>query len=206
MVPMPSPLQNLDIESALLMYVADELPADARRELEQSLASDAELRRRLEELRAAYAGVHEALTTADAKERLVLPQGTAARRVAQEMRSWHARRLALPRQRAARGGRYPWWTYPLAGAAMITIGLATYWARQSDIVLTGGPPLGMPIDEGPEPEIEVVYTPADAYPAIRRDESDNVLEAADAEFALSESSYDVSGVLYNSVTGATAPN
>src|SRR5688572_19642100 len=95
-------LQHLNNESILLMYLAGELPAEDRAEVEQMLAGDPRLRDELEQLRAAYEGVGSALAEADAAERVVLPQSTAARRVGQAVRAWHARRLAQPAAKDAR--------------------------------------------------------------------------------------------------------
>jgi hypothetical protein len=208
---MTSPLPNLNVESAMLMYVADELPADARTEFEQKLASDAELRRQVDELRTAYSGVGVAISEADSRERLVLPVATASRRVGQAVRSWHLQRLANPAQRASRGRlRLPWWSYPLAGAAMITIALSVYWHFQPDTPqLTGLPaPMGIrPVEDG-DPEPEVAVAPMDVYPVLARDESDKVLDVAEAElYAMIESSsHESTGVMYNLTGGGTESN
>ena len=126
-------LQHLNNECVLLMYLAGELPDEDRREVDLMLAQDARLRDELEQLRAAYEGVGAALHEADAASRLVLPAGTAVRRVGQAARAWHARRLAQPGAREARGPlRVPRWAYPIAVAAAVAIGYTAWWGMQPD--------------------------------------------------------------------------
>src|SRR5688572_21294553 len=94
---MPSLLPQLDTEAILLMYVADELSAGDRRDVDRMLAADGKLRGQLETLRSAYEGVSGAFQAADASQRLTLPAATAGRRVGAAVRAWHARRLAAGR-------------------------------------------------------------------------------------------------------------
>src|SRR3954468_10641198 len=126
---MPSLLPNLSNESILVMYLAGELPEADRAEVQRLLTIDAGLQAQLEELRAAYGEAEAAFEAADAGERLSLPEKTAARRVGQAGRSWHARRLAEPRREefVPRRLRLPRWAYPVVGAAVITIGLVSWW-------------------------------------------------------------------------------
>jgi hypothetical protein len=68
-----------------------------------------------------------------AASRLVLPAGTAVRRVGQAARAWHARRLAQPGAREARGPlRVPRWAYPIAVAVAVAIGYTAWWGMQPD--------------------------------------------------------------------------
>src|SRR5690349_24514678 len=71
-------LQRLENnESVLLMYLAGELPAEDRAEVEQQLAADAGLRATLERLRETNDALARVLTGADG---VVLPPATEAAR------------------------------------------------------------------------------------------------------------------------------
>lgn len=134
---MPSVLPQLDNDSILMMYLVGELPAEDGADVERMLANDAGLRAKLDELRAAYAGAGDAIADADARERIVLPAATAARRVGLAARSWHAARMA--RQPVENGAtperrqlRFPWWCYPLASAAAVALAAVSWWGFQPD--------------------------------------------------------------------------
>ena len=123
-------LENND--AVLLMYLADELPAEDRAEVERMLSVDAGLRAELERLRAASAWVAEQINREDRSTRLPASQAAAVRRVGRSMRQWHARHLAeAPARPAApvQGLRYPWWAYPLAAAASVVIAFLVWWGN-----------------------------------------------------------------------------
>ena len=128
---MSSLLQRLENnEAVLLMYVADELPAEDRAEVEQMLATDASLRAALEELREARDVLDEALRSADAG-RAIAAAAPAVRRVAREMHQWQARRFAPPPPAESLPElRFPWWSYPLATAVALLIAFVVWWGTQ----------------------------------------------------------------------------
>jgi negative regulator of sigma E activity len=193
---MPTLLHQLDNESALVMFIAGELPAEDHAVVERRLASDPEFRAQFEGLRSAYRGVEDAIAAADVTERLALPEATAVRRVAQAVRSWQARRLAQPRERELGGRlRLPPWAYAAASIAVAAVVALAIWGIRSDNgnmrlgalptpgVATADPD-GAPSIPGPS-VAAVEYEP---YPAVR-DESDNALAAAEDElYAMSERS------------------
>jgi anti-sigma factor RsiW len=195
---MSSLLQQLNNESLLLMYIAGELPAEDRMEVEQMLKTDPRMRAQMEELRVAQEGLERALQAADAQERLALAVGTAARRVGQAVNTWNARRLAMPAAHEGRRIRVPWWTYPVAAAAVLVLAVA-YWVMTTEI--PGGPPQiahvdpsdasSLTNDTDPDANVSVVLDPL----SILRDDHDEVLDNAEAElYALSQPADDPSGI------------
>jgi len=122
-------LHNLENnEAILLMYLADELPAEDRAEVEQQLASDAGLRTLLEQMTEAWAACGGALETADAVGSQPLPVGAATRRASRLVRQWATERLARPAPVVdAHRLPFPWWSYPLASAACVLIGFLALW-------------------------------------------------------------------------------
>jgi len=132
---MSSLLQHLENnEAVLLMYLADELPAEDRAEVEQMLATDGSLRASLDALRAVRADVVGILATADAS-RGDPSAAPAVRRVAREIHQWQARRFSPPPpSEPVSELRFPWWSYPLTTAAAILIAFVVWWGTQD-----GGP-------------------------------------------------------------------
>lgn len=129
---MSSFLQNLENnEAILLMYLANELPADDRAEVEQMLKYDATLRAQLQALRDAYHQFDQTMLLGDASN--VLPSGymTAVTfgKTVQE------RFAAKPRSvddHEGNGRRMHWAIYPAAAAAMLAIGMLFWWKSASD--------------------------------------------------------------------------
>src|SRR5688500_528987 len=83
-----------DHDAVLLMYLADELPAEDRARVEQMLASDPALAGRLEHLRAAQDAVDVAIARADATHPLPGSESAGVRQVGRMIRNWQAQRLA----------------------------------------------------------------------------------------------------------------
>ena len=131
---MTSLLHNLENnEAILLMYVADELSAEDRAEVEQMLASDAGLRGELERLRGVRDGAVAALGAADAATRLPVSESVAVRRAMRTLRQWqldHA--YAPPPPEPIRELRFPWWSYPLTTAAAVLIAFLVWWGNRPD--------------------------------------------------------------------------
>jgi anti-sigma factor RsiW len=133
---MKSLLQQLENnEAILLMYLADELPAEDRLEVEQLLENDGALRQQLVSLEDAHQSLNAALSEmAD----FALPPATRGAREAHAARqiSRMMVRVRLEQQQrpaailpltGARTFRLPSWTYPFAAAAMIILGCIAYW-------------------------------------------------------------------------------
>jgi len=143
---MDSLLQQLENnEAILLMYLADELPAADRAEVEQMLQNDAHLRAELESLRGTQAGFEQTMRAADASQPLPISSQAASRQVMRLVNHWIGQQLA--QQAAVRPmvigvHSHRWWLYPLAAAAMLLLGIILYssmhqpaqpLARQDDL-------------------------------------------------------------------------
>src|SRR4051794_3617279 len=125
---MPSLLHHLDNESALVLFLAGELPAEDHAVVERRLAADPQFRAQLDEIRSAYRAIEDAIAAGDAAERLSLPEATASRRVGQAVRSWYARRQAQPRERELGGRlRLPRWVYVASSCAAAVIVALGVW-------------------------------------------------------------------------------
>ena len=198
---MSSQLHQLNNESILLLYLAGELSAEDRQDVEQHLAADPQFREELETLRTAYDGAGEALAAADKSERLKLPEASAARRVGNAVRAWHALRLSMPPAETKRGGlRFPWWWYVTASAAglvVITVSLSKMLGDRMPMELKPLMPIASNDDPSSAPsDPDVLEAFDEAYVELPPPESDAVLDEAEDElYALSEPAADVSGIM-----------
>jgi hypothetical protein len=119
-----------DEGAALLMYLAGELSAADRAELERRLDEDATLRDRLERLREAHDQFLDAMPALDRATRLSVPEPVGVRRVAAAMRQWQAGRLARPEPaRVPATAGFPRWAYAVATAAAAVIALVVWWGN-----------------------------------------------------------------------------
>jgi hypothetical protein len=143
-------LEKLDNnESVLLMYLAEELPAEDRAEIERMLAGDDALRKQLASLRLAQETTESALRAVDAMPlmdgRAAMESGSAAeaaaiRRISRSMRSHLVRQLSYrPAEPAKRGLLFPWWAYPSAATAASVLAFFVWFANY-----TGNSPLNIP--------------------------------------------------------------
>jgi len=137
---MSSFLQNLsNNEAVLLMYLANELPADDRAEVEQMLHNDETLRAQFIELRLLYDSAHAGITSADATA--PLPSGfAAARHVGEAIRDRRAGRPSVDDHDSRR--RFRWLIYPAAAAALLAIGMVSWWRMATgELTYTVGQPV-----------------------------------------------------------------
>lgn len=127
-------LQQLENnEAVLLMYAADELPAEDCAEVEHMLAIDAGMRAELESIRQNQSNVSLAIDKLDAITRLPMSQAVALRRLSPSLAAFHAGRLApspVPVHHAVL--RYPWWLYPTASAAALLVAAVVWWGVRGD--------------------------------------------------------------------------
>ena len=142
-------------EHVLLMYVADELPPDDRREVEQMLAVDANLREELRRLEEADAGLRQALESLDASSAAPSSEAAAVRRVSREIRRRVVRAVPAyaPRVASARK-RSLWWLYPTAAAAMVILAAALWMPRHHTTP---------PVRNTPSPQISGYYVMTQLY-------------------------------------------
>ena len=135
-------LNDLNNESVLLMYLADELPEQDRAEVEQLLASDAGLRSQLNQLAEAHQSFEETMSSLDGGAIAVDSPGMRRLKSAMRRHMLELAAAASPAPAARRRLRYPAWAYPAAAAAMVTIGFLTVWGlRPADpiVIPSGGP-------------------------------------------------------------------
>ncbi|HET6249878.1 MAG TPA: hypothetical protein VFE47_19465 [Tepidisphaeraceae bacterium] len=136
-------LQELNKESQLLLYVADELSPRDRADVDALLAADPLFQADLDRLEATIGSFDAGMAELD---EMPLPsEASAIRNIGQLMRQ----RLT---EQAVRGAdaapavqprmKYPWWAYPAVGAAVVLICFVSWWGNRPD------QPLKLPSDGG----------------------------------------------------------
>ncbi len=127
---MSSFLTNLENnEAVLLMYLANELPAEDRAEVQEMLKIDEQLRRQYETLRDAYASLDSAFGRAEASLR-VGSSFSAARSFGDAVRSRQKIAASVDDHHDA-PRRLRWVMYPIAGAAAVAVGMLIWWQTAS---------------------------------------------------------------------------
>jgi len=121
-------LPELGREGILLLYLADELGAEDRAEVEQRLLCDAGMRAELEALRDSQELLHTRLASLDAASPLAGVEAAAVQSVSKMMRQ----RLARPEpvcapQPPVAIPRLPRWAYPAAAVAAIAVIAGVTW-------------------------------------------------------------------------------
>jgi len=133
-------LNQLDSDDAkLLMYIADELPAQDRAQLERRLGIDAALRVRMDGLRRSMQRMEE-VADADMGQ---LDVNRAVRRASAMMRKVGVSAAGVASEAEELPLRLPRWAYPFAAAAAILITAAVFLAN-----LDPGPMQGQAVAEG----------------------------------------------------------
>jgi len=122
---MASLLQQLpEADASLLMYLAGELPAEDRAEMDRRLAGDESLRAALDRLRAVEQAVNAGLGRLDETDPLPVDPAAAVRNVSRAMRQWTARPAELQPMRITARHRTKLPVWLIAGtAAAIIVGL-----------------------------------------------------------------------------------
>lgn len=149
-------------EQILLMYLADELSSEDRRQVERMLEADGSLRTELDRLQSAQQTFVAALAELDDHSPLPVNREAATRRVGREIRD----RLARPQigrtgvERERHGGSLRW-LYPFAAAAAVALAVGI-WAThrppraddaQSDVAINQTEP--------PQPDNDVLFASLD---------------------------------------------
>lgn len=127
---MPTLLENLDRESAIMLYLADELTAAERDLFERRVAAEPQLAAEIEQVRAAQQSIAAELERADARTRLPASEGVVVRRVSRTISGWLAQRTGSPMSIVKKPFAMPWWAYPSAMAASLIIGFLIWSSRQ----------------------------------------------------------------------------
>ena len=180
---MQSLLEKLENnEAVLLMYLADELPADDRAEVDSQLLNDPQLRDQLAQLRQTDQSIASQLNSSptvptESRQNRLVQQVTLAMIQQQARKDEHARQVAdnAPARRLL---RIPNWAYPIATAAMVLIAFIAYWGftKSNDQVATTDP---SPIHETASDEaIDARFV--DRLEKLSIDESDRDLLAVSA--------------------------
>src|SRR5436190_9617420 len=117
-----------DREAVLLLYLADELPAQDRAELERMLTAETALRHDLERIQELQLAVAGGLAELDSARPLHMSEEISTRRVMRELRKYQLElNSRAPVQLEASSLRsWPKWIYPVAAAAaaiFIVLGL-----------------------------------------------------------------------------------
>jgi anti-sigma factor RsiW len=129
---MRSILEQLpDDHSVLLMYLADELPAEERRVVELRLERDEALRGELEKLRVLQDELSQELSGLDRAQPLDGRAKTGVRQVTRMFRAWQAQQAREAASASpAHGGRASWWLYPSAAAVAAVLFYTVWWGFQ----------------------------------------------------------------------------
>jgi anti-sigma factor RsiW len=198
---MSSLLQHLENnEAVLLMYLADELPADDRMEVDHMLATDPALRAELEELRLAQAAVVGGLDDLDKRELPPLSEAVVVRQVGRAMRQWKVDRLARQPSAAPHSRlRFPWWVYPSASAAAIILAILVWWGMKSeapvDLARNGGDQQQQQDAFPNDPVLSQAVMLADSLTDSRDANGTGLRDAEDQASALRHSDDEVASIL-----------
>jgi hypothetical protein len=109
-------------QAILLMYLADELSAEARAEVEGRLAEDGKLREELESLRVAQGLIWAGLTELDRSTRPPVPESVGERRAGRLVREWAEAAEKLPAPIPLPRRQVAWVRLSLAAAALLLVG------------------------------------------------------------------------------------
>jgi hypothetical protein len=131
---MPSHIHNLDRESILLMYLADELSVEDRAEVQQMLSSDRVLCQQHDELVAMMQLTGDGLAALDNKSPMPAPMASSIRQVSRAINQWNVDRMAAarPEVQTLPARRFGWAATIAAVAACILIGFFVMWSRVDD--------------------------------------------------------------------------
>jgi hypothetical protein len=116
-------------EAILLLYLANELPAADRAELERILIADQSLRQDLERLGGLHEQVTMGLKELDAAHPLHMSEELSTRRVMRELRQFQLELTtrAPVQLEASTIRKWPRWVYPVAAAAAIIFMALFLW-------------------------------------------------------------------------------
>ncbi len=134
---MGSVLHEVDNDAVLILYLAGELPAEDRAEVEQLLTTDGGLRAALASARADAAAVGAALAAVDRADpsagASASAEAIAVRQVGRAVRQWQVRQVVRRRPSPAPEPqpRLPAWALQAAVAAAVLLATVGYWRWES---------------------------------------------------------------------------
>jgi hypothetical protein len=201
---MKSFLQNLENnEAILLMYLADELPAADRLEVEQMLASDTSLRGELEILRQTQQLAYDSLETLDSVSRPAAPPMVALGQVSRMIHEWTERRRRPEPIVPVIRHPLPWRRMSLATAAALLVGYYIWAVYQPTTPTHRASPaivMGSPYGEEPSP-----YNPDNISPVPPSRELSSQEKAAILANSLEDSASDEASNLHVAEVVAVIP-
>ena len=128
---MQSLLEQLENnEAVLLMYLAGELPAEDRAEVELQLQNDGQLREQLAQLKQTHDTLSQVMNIGESQSpgrQARLVQNVTAAIMQQQADQEQVAQQAAENAPPARSWRIPSWVYPIATAAMVLIAFIAYW-------------------------------------------------------------------------------
>lgn len=179
-------------EAILVMYLADELPAEDRAEVEQMLRTDARMRAELQRLQAVDELLREDAGRAAEGGSLRLRDAALVRETGRAIRQWQAERAAADAASSAgevvARARSRWWLYPVAAAAAVAILFLAWWGNNGDVPgLPGSPGSyvagGSPEDPVVDPVVATRLVNLDQLTLANRTERVALLDDAESQMA-----------------------
>jgi hypothetical protein len=121
-----------DAHALLLMYLADELSAEERAEVDKQLAADDALRGELESMRSAHQVVGRWFLELDQSQPLPGTVGSYQRMAARMISQWQVQR-AMPDRPREQPSQWRWRRlYPVAAAAVLLLGFIVWWGIREE--------------------------------------------------------------------------
>ncbi len=182
---MSSELNELDLDSQLVLYIAGELTNGAKAALEKRLAADPKLSAELARLRETQLFCAGAMRVGDEQLRLPVSEGVAVRRVGRVMAQWQVDRARAVAATAVKNRRIPVWAYPAAAAAILIIGFLT-WSSRQPIALPPNDSIAQKANTDDQPDQPEPAEPQKALADWIDTSFGNTQEAVNTESALSD--------------------
>jgi hypothetical protein len=131
-------------QQSAILYLAGEMPMAERAAFSQRLTTDPLAASAFSEVESAWVAAHSAIEQADQGEALSSAADAGARWFGRQVAQWHVDRMAPAK--VAPAGRnataLPAWTWPLAAAAVVVLGLGV-WTLMPDTASSSVSPSGV---------------------------------------------------------------
>lgn len=157
-------LEQLDTQAILLLYLADELSAQDRRNVEQRLAADPALAGELQSLRDLYESCRQTMSAPEAGRQEAL-EAAASRGASRLMHRW-AEQRRRPRPAVVETARsIHWLRYGLSAAAALLLSGGIWWSYHRSAVQPGPAPAPVAVVEDSDEQLALVLDSMDASAA-----------------------------------------
>jgi hypothetical protein len=117
----------LNSHSLLLLYIAHELPAEQRKQLETRVANEPALQAELENLRALMDASDSSIGSADAAGRDLASEAAAMRQASRAIRQWTVQRAIKKPAEVQYHRRFGWRSLSAAAAILFVVGYVGWW-------------------------------------------------------------------------------